>query len=131
MCPSSPPTDSDSASLSGRSGHAKKSNKVSGEKNEPANTAAVMPPSRKSTGTLKSQKLDRTLRELEGAFASWESLDELGDEDRTQTDTTTDTGQQEASDAFSTAQKNERHFRSRTRQLLKQLRAQIKDLSEV
>jgi len=65
---------------------------------------------------LKSQKLDRTLKELESAFHEWESLSASilrAEDDRRKT---------------ALAERSEEEFRKKTKKLLNQLRRQLAEL---
>jgi hypothetical protein len=73
---------------------------------------------------LKSQKLDRTLQELESAFSDWESL---GNAKGVTPDAVAD---QAKADKVAATQACEAEFRKKTKKLLNQLREQLAELND-
>jgi hypothetical protein len=73
---------------------------------------------------LKSQKLDRTLQELESAFSDWESLGNAKNRAPAAAAAQTRTGKAEP------AQACEEEFRKKTKKLLSQLREQLAELND-
>lgn len=73
-----------------------------------------------SKKTLKSNKLDRAIEELESAFSDWENLNaapapEVTEEERRKAKTSSE---------------NEEEFRKKTRKLLSQLMQQLSELND-
>ena len=73
---------------------------------------------------LTSQKLGRTLKELESAFNEWESLGAAGDSGDSSA------GASNAKPAAAPAETGNVEFRVKTKKLLSQLREQLDELNE-
>jgi hypothetical protein len=100
--------------------------------NPSGSTTAPASPGRRP---LKSKKLDRTLHELENAFASWEKItaEEASGQKTQATERATNAKPGSGPDKpeeQNDIKKSEQLFRKRTRQLLNELRDQIADLSK-
>ena len=72
---------------------------------------------------LKSKKLDRTLEELECAFAAWDSIT-----DQAPLKARPELQKRQSENA--NAKSQEQEFRAKTKKLLSQLRDQLADLSD-
>jgi len=79
---------------------------------------------------MKSQKLDRTLKELESAFTDWEAINSVSAKATGKATAKSSTSHEKKGCEAIKLSQTEKEFREKTKKLLNQLRQQLAELND-